>query len=150
MKKVLIVLLLAVIVVAGAWLFTWWRNPSIGHVKDEAELAGLTADYFRAADDADYLRDMDRGPNGPIPLSPDEIKGRNTWVMWTAGDDRLWDKMTAVSAGALDFLKTLSSHEGLKASRDNRWTYLGLVNEPCFVKATGPDQIGRASCRERV
>src|SRR5256885_2403154 len=35
--------------------------------------------------------------------------------------------------------KTLSSHEGLKASRDNRWSYLGLVNEPCFEKATGPD-----------
>ena len=23
--------------------------------------------------------------------------------------------------------------------RDNRWAYLGLVNEPCFTKATGPD-----------
>jgi hypothetical protein len=120
-------------------LFTWWRNPRIGHVKDEAQLAGLTADYFQAADDQEYLRDMDRGPNGPIALSPDEIKGRNTWIVWTAGNDRLWDKMTGASAGALDFLKTLSSYPGLKASRDNRWTYLGLVNEPCFVKATGPD-----------
>src|ERR1035438_6177536 len=72
-------------------------------------------------------------------LSPDEIKGRNTWVMWTAGNDRLWDKLTLASAGVLDFIKTLSSYPGLKASRDNRWTYLGLVNEPCFVKATGPD-----------
>ena len=35
----------------------------------------------------------------------------------------------------LDFLKTISSHPKLKASRDNRWEYLGLVNEPCFVKA---------------
>ena len=139
MKKIFIVFLLVVIIAGGAWLFTWWRNPRIGHVKDEAQLAGLTADYFKAADDQDYLRDMDRGPNGPIALSPDEAKGRNTWVMWTAGDDRLWDKMTAASAGALDFLKTLSSYPGLKASRDNRWAYLGLVNEPCFVKPTGPD-----------
>ena len=138
MKKILIVLLLVVIVVGAVWLLTWWRNPRIGHVKDEAQLAGLTADYFKAADD-DYLHDMDRGPNGPITLSPDEIKGRNTWVMWTGGDDRLWDKMSLASAGALDFLKTLSSHPGLKASRDNRWAYLGLVNEPCFVKPTGPD-----------
>ncbi|MGO9967885.1 MAG: hypothetical protein ACLPY2_11490 [Bryobacteraceae bacterium] len=138
MKKILIVLSL-VVIVCGAWLFTWWRNPRIGHVKDEAQLAGLTADYFQAADDQEYLRDMDRGPNGPIALSPDEIKGRNTWIVWTAGNDRLWDKMTGASAGALDFLKTLSSYPGLKASRDNRWTYLGLVNEPCFVKATGPD-----------
>jgi len=138
MKKILIVLLLVVLVAGGAWLYTWWRNPRIGHVKDEAQLAGLTADYFKAADD-DYLNEMDRGPNGPIALSSDEIKGRNTWVIWAAGNDRLWDKMTNASAGALDFLKTISSHPGLKASRDNRWSYLGLVNEPCFVKATGPD-----------
>jgi len=138
MKKILIVLLLLVIVVGGAMLLAWWRNPRIGHVKDEAQLAGLTADYFKAADE-DYLHNMDRGPNGPVPLSPDEIKGRNAWVIWTAGNDRLWDKMTGASAGALDFVKTVSSHPGLKASRDNRWTYLGLVNEPCFVKATGPD-----------
>jgi hypothetical protein len=139
MKKILIVLFLVVFVAGGAWLLTWWRNPRIGHVKDEAQLAGLTADYFRAADEQDYLRDMDRGPNGPVTLSPDEAKGRNTWVMWTAGNDRLWDTMTGASAGALDFLKTLSSYPGLKASRDNRWRYLGLINEPCFVKATGPD-----------
>ncbi|HWF60279.1 MAG TPA: hypothetical protein VN666_08205 [Nitrospira sp.] len=36
-------------------------------------------------------------------------------------------------------MKTLSSHPSLKFSRDNRWHYLGLVNEPCFEKATGPD-----------
>ena len=41
--------------------------------------------------------------------------------------------------GALDFLKTLSTHPSLKTSRDHRWEYLGLVNEPCFVKPTGPD-----------
>jgi hypothetical protein len=36
-------------------------------------------------------------------------------------------------------VKTLSSHPSLKYSRDTRWKYLGLVNEPCFRKATGPD-----------
>jgi hypothetical protein len=137
-KKILIVLLLLVVVAGGFWFLTWLRNPSIGHVKDEAQLAGLTADDFKAADE-DYLHDMDRGPNGPVALSPDEIKGRNTWVIWTAGDDRLWDKMSLASGGALDFLKTISSYPALKNSRDNRWEYLGLVNEPCFVKAAGPD-----------
>jgi hypothetical protein len=39
----------------------------------------------------------------------------------------------------VDFLKTISSHPSLKFSRDNRWNYLGLVNEPCFEKPTGPD-----------
>ena len=27
-------------------------------------------------------------------------------------------------------------------SRDNRWTWYGLVNEPCFVKPTAPDEYG--------
>ena len=43
------------------------------------------------------------------------------------------------ASARVDFLKTFSSHPGLKFSRDNRWNYLGLVNEPCFEKATGPD-----------
>ncbi len=138
MKTFLIVLLLLILVAGGLFVAAWWRNPKIGHVQDEAQLAGLTSDYFKAADE-DYLRDMDQGPDGPVTLSPDEMKGRNSWVIWTAGNDRLWDKLTLASAGALDFLKTLSSYPGLKASRDNRWMYLGLVNEPCFSKPTGPD-----------
>src|SRR4030081_2395370 len=43
------------------------------------------------------------------------------------------------SAGVVNFLKTISSSPSLKFSRDTRWHYFGLVNEPCFEKATGPD-----------
>jgi hypothetical protein len=50
-----------------------------------------------------------------------------------------WDKLTDPTYGALDFLKILSSYPGLKYSRDNRWNYFGLANEPCFTKPTGPD-----------
>src|SRR5262249_19800368 len=53
--------------------------------------------------------------------------------------DRLWDQLTNLTFGSFDLLKILSSYPGLKASRDNRWTWLGLVNEPCFTKATAPD-----------
>ena len=74
-----------------------------------------------------------------ITLTPDEVKGRNMWVVWTGGNDRLWDKLTNLTYGAFDLLKILSSSPGLKYSRDNRWNYLGLVNEPCFTKPTGPD-----------
>ena len=105
-----------------------------GHVKDEALLGGMKADDFKAAGE-DYFHDMDGAPG----LSPDEIKGRNTWIVWTAGNDRLWNQLSVTSFGALDFLKTISSHPNLKANRDNRWDYLGLLNEPCFVKATEPD-----------
>lgn len=103
-------------------------------VSDEATVAGRTAPSFPAADE-DYFHGMDGG----LPLTPAEIRGRNTWLVWTGGNDRFWDKVTGYTFGTFDLLKILSSYPGLKASRDNRWTYLGLVNEPCFDKATGPN-----------
>ena len=135
-KKFLMVVAVIVIAVGGLLLIKWVRKPKPGQVKDEALLAGFTADKFVAADE-DYFRGMDGGVRFE-PGSP-EIKGRNTWIVWTAGNDRMWDVLSVTSFGALDFLKTLSSHPGLKANRDNRWEYLGLLNEPCFEKATGPD-----------
>ncbi len=105
-----------------------------GKVLDEARIAGRAADSFPAAGE-DYFLDMDGG----IALTPDEVKGRNTWMVWTGGNDRFWDGIARTSVGTLDLLKTLSSHPALKAGRDNRWHYLGLVNEPCFEKASGPD-----------
>jgi hypothetical protein len=126
------------------------NQPPPGTVLDEAKRANRTPDSFPAADE-DYFQDMDGGVTKAM-AEPDKqhaVKGRNTWIVWTGGDDRLWDKLTVASFGALDFLKTLSSYDGpisksdpnarLKFSRDNRWNYLGLVNEPCFEKATGPD-----------
>jgi hypothetical protein len=130
-KFALVVVVAGVVLGAIAAVKALWPHPAI---RDEALVAGRTADTFTAAPE-DYFHDMDGG----VALTPDEIKGRNTWIVWTAGNDRLWDVLTTTSYGALDFLKTLSSHPMLPNSRDNRWNYLGLVNEPCFEKATGPD-----------
>lgn len=122
-----------------------------GHVLDEARRAGRDAASFHAADE-DYFHDMDSA----VPLTPAQIRGRNTWIIWTGGNDRFWDHISVNSFGALDFLKTLSSYDPdkdpkldaaqrdkirphYKAWRSNRWTWLGLVNEPCFDQATGPD-----------
>lgn len=110
------------------------HQPEPGTVLDEARQANRPASSFAAADE-DYFHNMDGAPS----LSSEEIKGRNMWIVWSGGNDRMWDKLTVSSFGALDFLKTLSSHPSLKFSRDTRWNYLGLVNEPCFEKATGPD-----------
>jgi len=110
------------------------HQPRPGTVKDEAMRADRTADSFPAADE-DYFHDMDGG----IALSADEVKGRNTWNVWSGGNDRFWDVIGVKSFGAVDLLKTISSHPSLKFSRSNRWDWLGLVNEPCFDKATGPD-----------
>ena len=105
-----------------------------GHVLDEAKQVGRIGASFPAAAE-DYFRDMDGG----IALTPEEVKGRNTWIVWTGGNDRLWDTLSTLSFGTLDFLKILSSHRSLNFSRDNRWYYFGLVNEPCFEKPVGPD-----------
>ena len=110
------------------------NQPKPGTVTDEAMRANRTATSFPAADE-DYFRDMDGG----LTLTREQIEGRNMWLIWTGGDDRLWDVLSVESFGSLDFLKTLSSHPTLPYSRDTRWNYLGLVNEPCFRKATGPD-----------
>jgi hypothetical protein len=109
------------------------RAP-VGAVIDEARQAGRSAQSFPAADE-DYFRAMDGG----IALTPVEVKGRNMWLVWTGGNDRLWDELTNITFGSFDLLKILSSYPGLKYSRDNRWNYFGLVNEPCFTKATGPN-----------
>ncbi len=111
------------------------KQPQPGQVLDEARRAGRTAQSFPAGEE-NYFQAMDGG----IALTTDEVKGRNTWIVWSGGNDRFWDALSKSSVGNLDFLKTLSTHPKLKKfSRDNRWNYLGLVNEPCFEKATGPD-----------
>src|SRR5437764_4037598 len=120
MKRFLKIIGVLVLLLVVVFAIQWLRRPRAGHVKDEAMQAGLDAGYFKAADE-DYFHDMDGGAS----LSPDEIKGRNTWVVWSGGNDRLWDTMSLASVGALDFLKTVSSHPNLKNNRDNRWDYLG-------------------------
>jgi hypothetical protein len=105
-----------------------------GHVLDEAMLAHRTVDSLKAADE-DYFHDMDGG----LSLTRDEVMGRNMWNVWTGGNDRFWDELTIPSVGNFDLLKTISSHPTMKYGRDSRFAYLGLVSEPCFKKATGPD-----------
>lgn len=64
--------------------------------------------------------------------------GRNNWNVWTAGNDAFWDELGRRSFGTVDLLKTISNHPAVGYSRDNRWSYLGVVNEPCFEKGDGP------------
>lgn len=109
-------------------------GPQPGHVQDEAMQAGVPASSFEAAADH-YFEGMDPG----VKLSEAENKGRNMWLVWTGGNDRFWDTIIKHSFGTFDLLKTISSAPGLLYSRDNRWKYFGIVNEPCFVKPTQPD-----------
>jgi hypothetical protein len=141
---------LFLVIVAIAWVVVLLNGgPKPGTVVDEARRAGRESSSFVAAEE-DYFHDMDGG----VALTPGEVRGRNTWLVWTGGNDRFWDVLTRYAFGSFDLLKVLSSHPGLKYSRDDRWSYFGLVNEPCFEKPTGgdPDRFGlwfdkrRADC----
>ena len=103
------------------------NQPQPGTVVDEAMQAGWTASKLKPAvvnqTNPDYFREMDGG----VSLSADEAAGRITWLVWTGGNDRLWDTLATASFGSLDFLKTLSSPPTTR------------VNEPCMHKPTAPD-----------
>ena len=137
-----------------------------GTKPDEAMAAGRTRATFHAAGDEYFVR-MDKqllvkpaDPSGYPPsilrvasavnANPEDIRksavrGQDMWIVWTGGNDRFWDYASTHTAGAFDLLKTLSSYKSADPRRSmyygrrNRWSYLGLVNEPCFVEADGPD-----------
>ncbi|HEX7183790.1 MAG TPA: hypothetical protein VF756_18300 [Thermoanaerobaculia bacterium] len=175
-----------------------------GFAQDEAMQKGVKLAFFdQAPNEPDYFRGMDGGGQ----FSPAEIRGRNTWMMWSGGNEAFWDWLANNSFGTFDLLKTLSSYPcspeqeqrakayelnlqtasteegygvgaygqsgyatppgtyepGDKAygvcaatmypsktgqapfryySRDTRFCYLGLINEPGFAKATQPDEYG--------
>ena len=110
------------------------ERPKAGQVLDEAKQANREATSFVHADE-DYFRAMDGG----LPLTPEEIKGRNMWLVWTGGNDRFWNSITEYTFGAIDLLKVVSSHPSLGYARGDRWQHFGIVNEPCFEAPTGPD-----------
>lgn len=124
---------LAIIVIALAGL-TATRSFDSRPKEDEAKRAGRTVASFAMADE-NYFKDMDGG----IELTRDEIIGRNMWLVWSGGNDRFWDEFTRLTFGGFDLLKIISAHPSQKLNRDERWSRLGLLNEPCFKQATGPD-----------
>ncbi len=88
----------------------------------------------------DVFAGMDRNPKaGPeaAKFGPDEIKGRNSWNLWTGGNEQFWDKMAREGFGLFDLLKTIDSRK-----RENRLEEFGLINQPDFKKATKPDKNG--------
>jgi hypothetical protein len=144
-------------------------SANFGTIPDEAKAAGRTRQTLPAVAkpcgeepaDCSYFAHMDKGllvkpADGAAyskeitevaaltKLSPEEVRqsalrGQNAWIAWTGGNDRFWDFAAKNTAGAFDLLKTASSHSGMAYGRHNRWSWLGLVNEPCFTEATGPD-----------
>jgi hypothetical protein len=101
---------------------------------DEAKATGkTTADFPQIT--ADIFKPMDGGIN----LSPEEVMGRNTWNLWSAGNQHFWNQAAQDSYGLMDLLKMLDNR---KLPRSERFKTLGLVNEPGFRPAAKADQFG--------
>ena len=104
------------------------------HPLDEAMQAGRDVASFPAADE-DYFHDMD----GALPLTPEQIQGRNMWLVWTGGNDRLWDVLSRESFGSLDFLKTIVST--LISALQPVDVEDGLVNGQAERRAVGAQEV---------
>ncbi|MDO6416044.1 hypothetical protein Q4F19_16765 [Sphingomonas sp. BIUV-7] len=124
------------VTLSGLALLATACHRKIDPVIDEAVQAGVADDHFVHAGE-DYFRDMDNG----VALSPEEVKGRNMWLVWSGGNDRFWDRMGKPTLGTFDLLKIVAPPPGSPLRRPTRWRWLGAVNEPCFQVADTPDPI---------
>ena len=120
-------------------------------IVDEAKAAGKTPADFRA-DGYDYFHDADMRPDGtldangnsvlkPLDLTPDEIKGRNMWLLWCGGNEAFWDYLAGHSYGFMDLLKLCDFGPNDKLGR-KRWAATGLVIEPGTRAPEKPDEFG--------
>ncbi|HEY5954140.1 MAG TPA: hypothetical protein VIT18_07235 [Terrimicrobiaceae bacterium] len=110
-----------------------WSKPIV----DEAKAAGKTpADFPKVTEDV--FMPMDKGAIVG-ELTPEEIRGRNTWNLWTAGNQHFWDGVARNSFGLMDLLKTLDNR---KYPRGERFKTLGLINQPGFKAPSKPDEYG--------
>ena len=131
MGKVVVWVGVLITLTLAVTLFLLHRSLDSG-VPDDAKAAGKTvADFPQTASHA--FDEMDGG----IALSDDEREGRNTWLLWTAGDQVFWDRMAQHGLGTVDLLKTIDSR-----LRNSRFKDTGLVNQPGFEKAAQPDEYG--------
>ena len=122
----------------GSWLlacvFVTLGGCTKNEPVDEAKAAGKsTADFPQIT--ADIFKPMDGG----IDLSPEEIMGRNTWNLWSGGNQHFWNHAAQDSYGLMDLLKMLDNR---KFPRGERFKTLGLVNEPGFRAPSKPDDFG--------
>jgi hypothetical protein len=129
-----------------------------GEAQDEAKggktLRGTPVtrrtEYCFPAEPRDLLWQMDMvasGDKGELkPLNFDEngdnkvdvgerdaIRGRNTWLLWGAGNEAFWGWLQESGYGLTDFLILMDSRK-----RGDRFKTAGLINQPGFESSTQP------------
>jgi cytochrome c5 len=127
-----IVVCAGVLAVIAVGLTLWLLRAHARDTIDDAGAAGKTAaDFPETASHA--FDEMDSG----LPLTDDERKGRNTWLLWTAGDQVFWDGMAQHGLGTGDLLKAIDSRH-----HNTRFKDMGLINQPGSVAATQANEFG--------
>ncbi|MFD0894705.1 MFS transporter [Luteolibacter ambystomatis] len=83
--------------------------------------------------------DFDADGNGrvssdgiPGKAEIDAIRGRNTWILWGAGNETFWGWLQEQGYGLNDFLILMDGRR-----RDTRFHDAGLINQPGFRKNDG-------------
>ncbi len=95
-----------------------------------ADWQAVAQKYYAPAE-GDYFEDMDAMGTADVigaqklKLAPEEIKGRNAWVLWAGGNQAFWDWLARHSYGSVDFLKLIDSQD-----RGRRFARTGLITEP--------------------
>jgi hypothetical protein len=103
---------------------------------DDAKAAGkTTADFPQIT--ADVFKPMDGG----IELRPAEIMGRNTWNLWTGGNQYFWDRIAREGYGLIDLLKMVDSRKA--ADFDSFIT--GIKD---YLVSSGPDGSETPNAKE--
>lgn len=71
--------------------------------------------------------------------TPQQILGRNTWMIWCGGNEAFWDYLANNSLALMDLLRLLDSRE-----RNTRFATAGVINEPEMLQtgAPAPDEFG--------
>jgi len=65
------------------------------------------------------------------------LRGRIVWNLWVGDSGLMWDYLAQHGFGTADLLKTIDSRR-----HPTRFQEIGIINQPGFMQASGPDQYG--------
>ena len=126
-----------VVVFAALLLASCSKGPQPGEVLDEARLAGRDGGVVPAC----RRRTTSTTWTAASRSTPEEVKGRNMWLVWTGGNDRFWDRHDRLHLRRLrpaeDRLARIPSLRLL--ARQTAGTTSAWSTSPASSTPTGPD-----------
>jgi hypothetical protein len=116
------------------------ETPAAVASESEETPAAVASEYNKYDQydpDTNYCGDMGYLPADPN-LTEAENRGRCTWYLYTAGNEKFYRKLNLTTGGRfVDLLQFLDSRK-----HDERFANYGVMNDPGCKKATRPDQYG--------